>query len=545
MRRRILITGAVFSGFILSAITLWSLLPKQYSIAVRLQQATVFWNDDEAFFFLGTNTTGRTQDALLARLSKTRYGYWLLYMGGGLRFMGPGTVAYHLLPTGELNEVALPPDAPSYGEWSLHDGRLQFSAVSNDRGKQPSGYRWDGDKFIAVSRQDQQQSPADSTLSPDDDEDDSGFSGPIPASSRKAFRAAGWHYKSFTGYENRAAQAVLPFSLGSHSFELSFTKASMPRSALDALDNPASGISRIEISGAALPAPRALWTNRGWEPLSKKEFDDRAQRYGRVEQPPYMFWVWIAVLVLAGIFKLSGWGYLLFSWLGLKRRVLNNMPTSFSFPPATPTQFPQLDATELERYTRGFESYGFVRLLDFSLVSNAAKPIPSFCRLFVHTRHHCFAEVSQIFLQNKAPLPLRCSIQSSLDDGWTLGFSDRKPQAASSLVRRRKAISISLPGTPTYELLQRFLQMREQICQDLGISCLKEHTVDDYISKVQRTAAEMREAVKDKNFVTRIPEVYYRKLALLKTSPEYVWLGDYPRQAELRKQGRRVPSLTP
>jgi hypothetical protein len=47
----------------------------------------------------------------------------------------------------------------------------------------------------------------------------------------------------------------------------------------------------------------------------------------------------------------------------------------------------------------------------------------------------------------------------------------------------------------------------------------------------------MRNAVRQKNFATGLSQVYYRKLALLKSQPEYVWLGDYPKQAEQRKQG--------
>jgi len=47
----------------------------------------------------------------------------------------------------------------------------------------------------------------------------------------------------------------------------------------------------------------------------------------------------------------------------------------------------------------------------------------------------------------------------------------------------------------------------------------------------------MREAVQGKNFVKGLPEVYLCKLSLLKTKPEYVWLGDYPKEAEQRKQG--------
>ena len=47
----------------------------------------------------------------------------------------------------------------------------------------------------------------------------------------------------------------------------------------------------------------------------------------------------------------------------------------------------------------------------------------------------------------------------------------------------------------------------------------------------------MREAAKEKSFIKGVPEVYLRKLSLMQTKPEYVWLGDYPKEAELRKQG--------
>jgi len=213
------------------------------------------------------------------------------------------------------------------------------------------------------------------------------------------------------------------------------------------------------------------------------------------------------------------------------------MPSGFSFPPATPAQFPALDAAALDRYTQAFESMGFVRLLDFSLVSNAPQPIPSFCRLYAHKDYHCFGEISQIFPRGKAPLPLACSIQSALQDGWTLTFSDRQPQAAGSMIRRRKAVSVSMPGTATSALLQAFVQMRNQVCQDLGISPKRDDTLEAYVAKVQRSAGEMREAVKEKNFATAVSHVYFRKLSLLKTREEYTWLGDYPKEAERRKQG--------
>ncbi|HEY6337753.1 MAG TPA: hypothetical protein VIW68_04610, partial [Candidatus Sulfotelmatobacter sp.] len=62
-------------------------------------------------------------------------------------------------------------------------------------------------------------------------------------------------------------------------------------------------------------------------------------------------------------------------------------------------------------------------------------------------------------------------------------------------------------------------------------------TLQAYINKVQLSATEMREATEEKNFLKGIPEVYWRKVALIQTKPEYVWLGDYPKEAEQRNQG--------
>lgn len=72
---------------------------------------------------------------------------------------------------------------------------------------------------------------------------------------------------------------------------------------------------------------------------------------------------------------------------------------------------------------------------------------------------------------------------------------------------------------------------------DLGISPMKDDTLEAYIAKVQLAARDMRTAVRERNFAKGISQVYYRKLSLLKSRPEYIWLGDYPKQAETRRQG--------
>jgi hypothetical protein len=89
-----------------------------------------------------------------------------------------------------------------------------------------------------------------------------------------------------------------------------------------------------------------------------------------------------------------------------------------------------------------------------------------------------------------------------------------------------------MPDSTTYELLQALLQMRDQMSTDLGISYLKDDRLDAYIGKTQRAATDMREALKQKNFATGISEEYYRKIFLAEDQSEYVWLGDYPKEAE-------------
>jgi hypothetical protein len=535
--RKKLIFVAALLALIVSVIAVYSLLPKRYSLAVRLAQTNIFWNDKEAFFFLNASTTGRTDNFLLDKLGKTHYGYLALFFGGGLRFVDSNLIAFHLMPSGELKQVPLPPQTASYGDWTLQDGKLQLTpAATGD--SHFTGFRWDGEKFVSVLPQQVTQTKEDSTLGSDDDDEDASYPGFLSPAARKAFKDAGWHYKVLSGYETKGAQAILPLSIAKKSYQLTITKPPRPTRETDRFELLAGGISQVEISSDGQPAMnQILWSNLGWQPVSKREFDERVQRSGRTGNTSYPIWIWLAVILFLTIFKFAGWGYLLMKWLGVKNRVLNNMATAYSFPPASPAQYPQLDTAELERYTREFENLGFVRLLDFSLVANTAKPIPNFCRVFANKRNHCFAEVSQVFPPRKAPLPLRCSIQSCLQEDWTLGFSDRKPQAASSLIRRRKALGVSMPGASTYELLQGFLQMRDQICQDLGISYLQDDSLEAYFAKVQRSASDMRDAVKQKNFAMGISEFYYRKFALLKTKTEYVWLGDYPKQAELRKQG--------
>lgn len=538
----ILIVMALCAAAI-AALVLW---PKHYMVGQSMSQTIVFWNDQDAFVFLDGRTTGRSRNAFQDALGRSRYGYLGVFLGGFADFSKPNVVAYHLAISGQLDRFALPENTVIYGSWALADGRLQLTPTAgfgNGSGSHV-GTRWDGRAFVPVPARPQSlaqpQAAGGSKLSADDlTDDEDAEPGLLSKAQRQQFKDAGWHYKFLTGYEGGGAEATLPITMGANTFSLTLQSVPFSKDGAARFDVLSFGTRSIQISGEKLPSgPQTLWSKTGWQEVSEADYLRLQQQFGhaRLQQSPLRFTGLFIFLVLI-LWKFASWFNLLFNFATVKGRVLKNMATQYSFPPATPAQFPALDLDALERYTREFEGMGFTRLLDFSLTSDSPTTPPCFCRLLAHTRNHCFGEIIQIFPKGKAPLPLKGSIQSCLQEGWTLAFSDRKPQAASSLVRRRKALGIWMPDASIADLLQSFLKMREQVCLDLGIQPVNDDTLQAYINKTQRAATEMREATQEKNFLKGVPEYYFRKVALIQTKPEYVWLGDYPKEAEQRKQG--------
>jgi hypothetical protein len=523
----------------LSAAVAYTLLPKHYQIGERMLQTAAFWNKNEAFFFLTIQVSGRSTNLIQEKLAHVHFAFPLLLLGWNDMFYKQDVIAYHLLSSAKLDRFLLSPNTTTAGSWALRNGKLQLTpAAMGDPA--PYGFRWDGHNFVPVPPTNKRSgaNSTDSQLTEDDLDEEPEYPSWIEKSERQNFRNSGWHIKTLNGFESKGRGASLPLEIDDHSFRLIIR--SFPLSS-DSLEFGAltMGARSVEISDQNPERPpEVLWNQTGWIELSKTEYQSLAQQYGRRTRVPAIPWVWLLALVGLMVWKFVRWGNLLFAFGGAKRRILKYLPTTYSFPPASAGQFPGLDVAALDRYTREFEALGFTRLLDFSLVGNSALHAANFCRLLVHSRNYCFAEISQSFAPRKAPLPLKCSINASLQEGWTITFANRKPQPAASLLRRPRAIAVSMPEAQLSELLQAFLKMRDQVSIDLGVSPAKDDTtIESYFAQVQRTAAELRAAVQRKNIALGLSEVYYRRFSLLKTRPEYLWLGDYPKLAEQRKQG--------
>jgi hypothetical protein len=531
----------ILAGLLLAAVAVaaFTLLPKKYTVAQSMQQAAVFWNAQDAYIVLTLNTTGQAMNAIQQKLAGAKSFYLKVLLAGSVDFAREIIVAYHLAAGGKLERFALPDRTTASGIWSLENGQLQLMPLAG-AGAGTQGFRWDGAKFIVVSPAQagaHSQSPSSSTLTADDDEDDrSGF---LSQAARRQFKAAGWHYKLLRGYDGGgSSEATLPINLGGSAVALTIESTPFNPDGVSIFDYQSFGARSLRLSGDRLGSgPRMLWNRNGWQPVPKQEYERLKRQDGdhRFESP----WTWGWLLVPAALlfWRFARVFRALFAMGTVKRRVIENMATSYSLPPATPAQFPMLDGEGLSRYTRELEGMGFTRLLDFSLLSDSRTYTPNFCRLFAHPRHHCFATACQTFPKGKSPLPLKCSLESGLQNGWSLAFTDRRPQAVSSLVRRRRALGVCMPEATTSELLQAMLKMRSQVCVDLGISPLNDDSLEAYISRKQRAASEARAAVEEKNFAKGLAQVFLRKFSLRKKKPEYSWLGDYPKEAEQRKQG--------
>ncbi|HEV2288353.1 MAG TPA: hypothetical protein VGR81_05300 [Candidatus Acidoferrales bacterium] len=548
-RNRLLFT-LVFFGLVIGAAVAIRFLPKHYAVGETMFRPTIFWNNHEAFIFLDTNRAGKATNVVQDEVATKGYGYFALLFGMGDRFSNYQMKAYWLLPSGKLIETPLPPDAAPFGKWSLRDGDLQLAPPPNRElyARTYTGFWWDGAKFVTVLPENglRNVSAGAETVQPDDTADDDADSAFVTASARSEFKAAGWHWKQLTAFEPNAVKLILPIQLGSSVFSLTLNEfPARPNGAH--FDPLAYGAKSLEVSRTeGAPQTQVIWSQKGWQSISKAEFDQEAWKSGRLTTMTFGTWIlWFAVFLFLILWRFGSWAHLFFSLFTMKGRVLKNMGTSYSFPPAVPGQFPKLDTEKLNYYTQEFEGMGFTRLGDFSLVSDAAKSIPSFCRLFVNSKQHCFGTAFQFFPMGKSPRPLKCTITSSLENGWDLNFGDRKPVAASSLVRRPRGIGVSMPEARPYELLNAFLQMRTQVCEDLGVSPLKNDTLEAYVAKLQASHKDIRDSVKRRSFARGISQVYWRKFSLLKTKQEYVWLGDYPKEAERHRQGSviRAPAL--
>src|SRR5205807_6285761 len=130
----------------------------------------------------------------------------------------------------------------------------------------------------------------------------------------------------------------LPMQLGQETFNLTVHTFQLPTRAVTSFDLISMGARQIELSGDKLANAQVLWGQNGWREISKAEYQAFFQKYGHTVSRPVSIIIWLLVLLFLFLWKFAAWGRLLFSFGTVKKKVLKNMATAYTLPPATPAQ---------------------------------------------------------------------------------------------------------------------------------------------------------------------------------------------------------------
>lgn len=246
-------------------------------------------------------------------------------------------------------------------------------------------------------------------------------------------------------------------------------------------------------------------------------------------------WLVLVVVLMAAV---------VFAGLGLKRRLVRAVGTAMTFPQARPEQFPKLDRDGLDRFSSEMEGLGFEKLFDASPTMDAPTSAPTFCRIYAHRDHHCYGAIMQPFPVVGPAVELRSMVNGYLDDGWSVGFGNGKPLAASTFVRTPRAIGVNVPAASPSELLAGFLEFRQRVCGDLGLRPIPDTSLEHYVRRTNEQIQAIREAMKKKNIAVGMGQYWSRAAGSGRTTPQEAWLGDYPRLAEERRAAGLGPGFT-
>jgi len=520
----------------------FKLLPRRYWVAEQLSSVAVFWREDEAFVFVDHHATARSTNAVTERIPQDSAWGTMASMYFDWRPLGQTTTAYRV--AGRALERYELPNTAGAPVWDIEDGRLVA------RGRSPmekaEGFRWTGAGFerLPFDPTAATRGPATRVVPADDDEDaDARALGPISTEAGARLKGGGWHFKHLNGYEAVRRPLSLDIPLRSQSCTLSLRTTKTGGILLPFA-------TTVELAGDGFsPRSRVLFDAPGWGQVSRAEYEARAAR-SPWPSPSSSFptsalvllLLWLAILILrvGGVSGLAG----VSSVFGLKRRLVKAVGTTMTFPPTIPEQFPRLDRERLDALSRELEGLGFEKLLDTSPVTDAATSPPTFCRIYAHRRHGCYGILIQSFPQLGPPTDLRCMLNAYLDDGWSVGYGNGRPMAASALVRRPRAIGVVVPPASPTELLAGFLQFRERVGNDLGVRPIADTSLETYIRRTVESLDEIREAMKKKNMAVGMGQFWSRAVTSWRAKPQHVWLGDYPKVAEERRSAGLGPGFT-
>ncbi len=211
----------------------------------------------------------------------------------------------------------------------------------------------------------------------------------------------------------------------------------------------------------------------------------------------------------------------------VKRKMLQDFPRDMTFLNAQPSDYPDLDHVTLDRWTDALKYLGFQLSQDLSIRPESGSHFPQFVRVLIHPRHHCFAEIHQIF---PPPTPgkveagvatIACTITSDLGQ-LVLSTTNRPVMASLWIMRLPTYLWESFPDRQPRELWERHLHIREQLMQDYNLDLSHDLTINDYYKGTETILAMQRQEIENKDIVKLINEFNN-----FPKNPRHEWWGKY------------------
>lgn len=210
-----------------------------------------------------------------------------------------------------------------------------------------------------------------------------------------------------------------------------------------------------------------------------------------------------------------------------KLLLMRSLPDTLVFEPIQLETVPYVDIEALNVYTRYLEALGFTKLYD----SQLAGSVSCVARLFSHSEHRCFADVSQLVGRT----PMICSVVSTLEQDWTLSTTDRPTDQISAtayaFLRQPRRLGMYKPGAETQQLLQSHLTFRHQMMADLHLQVLPDVSLEAFLEIGQRGLTGQKQALWRKSILLGLVE-----RLLFSLNPKTEWLGEYADLAARRQR---------
>ena len=481
--------------------------PRHYVISYNRSADEAVWNGNSLFLTVRSGGFARSE---LKGTSRMPLLSGILGLAAGNDFaVLPGDLTVFQCAGGQVEKDTL---TGRFIQAVPSEDALYF--VVTDESKLRKVFTWQDSHLVAVG-----DDAAQKVLKASDDQSDSEEEDAAPTLPQ------GWHRSSL--YPGRNGPRTIDISLGSAKAAIKIEQAKGERKD-HAFPAP---IVTLEASTLNAPVQISGGDFNGTKEITAAEF--AALRAKDPSQRPHRSSARAALRLSEYLIYLmmpfSPLLVALFSILRLKSKLLANLPETASFPNALPEQFGDLNRNRLDELTRALENSGFKQLVDYTMVSSMAIPIPGFGRLMVNERNNAYAEINQAFPPGKRPVEMACSFTTRCENGWVISTGARKFTGGSWIMRLPQSVWRCKPGLDPVSLFQAHQQQCAELTSDLGVRAMPANSASEYFRGIQSRMVQRRTVVRSKMIVTILFEYYGFNLR-----PRLEWQGDWPKEASKR-----------